>query len=140
MERDGIKALQGGERVVYVGDEEAQQGEVAFMMSLRAKRALMEWMPISKRIIKARFYSKHKKLMVIQAYAPTNNAMDEEKDEFYNQLQDSVASCSSHDMIVVIGDLNTKVGSNKINREEVMGKSGVKVMNDNEKGYMTSVV
>ena len=64
----------------------------------------MEWMPISKRIIKARFYSKHKKLMVIQAYAPTNNAMDEEKDEFYNQLQDSVASCSSHDMIVVIGD------------------------------------
>ena len=107
MERDGIKVLQGGERVVYVGDEEAQQGGVAFMMSLRAKRALMEWMPISKRIIKARFYSKHKKLMVIQAYAPTNNAMDEEKDEFYNQLQDSVASCSSHDMIVVIGDLNT---------------------------------
>ena len=100
----------------------------------------MEWMPISKRIIKARFYSKHKKLTVIQAYAPTNNAMDEEKDEFYNQLQDSVASCSSNDMIVVIGDLDTKVGSNKINREEVMGKSGVKVMNDNEKGYVTSVV
>ena len=45
--------------------------------------------------------------MVIQAYAPTNNAMDAEKDEFYNKLQDSVASCSSHDMIVVIGDLNT---------------------------------
>ena len=33
MERDGIKALQGGERVVYVGDEEAQQGGVTFMMS-----------------------------------------------------------------------------------------------------------
>ena len=43
-------------------------------------------------------------------------------------------------MIVVIGDLNTWVGSSKINREEVMGKSGVKVMNDNEKGYVTSVV
>ena len=69
--------------------------------------------------------------MVIQAYASTNNAMDEEKDKFYNQLQDSVASCSSHDMIVVMGDLNIKVGSNNINREEVMGKFGVKVMNDN---------
>ena len=69
--------------------------------------------------------------MVIQAYASTNNAMDEEKDKFYNQLQDSVASCSSHDMIVVMGDLNIKEGSNNINREEVMGKFGVKVMNDN---------
>lgn len=33
--------------------------------------------------------------------------------------------------IVVMGDLNIKVGSNNINREEVMGKFGVKVMNDN---------
>lgn len=62
------------------------------------------------------------KLTVIQAYAPTNNAMDEEKDEFYNQPHDSVASCSGHDMIVVKKDLNFKVGSNNINREEVMGK------------------
>ena len=69
--------------------------------------------------------------MVIQAYTSTNNAMDEEKDKFYNQLQDSVASCSSHDMIVVMGDLNIKVESNNINREEVMGKFGVKVMSDN---------
>ena len=43
----------------------------------------------------------------------------------------TVASCSSHDMIVLMGDLNIKVGSNNINREEVMGKFGVKVMNDN---------
>lgn len=52
MERDGIKALQGGERVVYVGDEEVQQGGVAFMMSVRAKRALMEWMQISTILLK----------------------------------------------------------------------------------------
>lgn len=52
MERDGIKALQGGERVVYVGDEEVQQGGVAFMMSVKAKRALMEWMQISTILLK----------------------------------------------------------------------------------------
>ena len=34
-------------------------------------------------------------------------------------------------MIVVMGDLNIKVESNNINREEVMGKFGVKVMSDN---------
>ena len=60
------------------------------MISVRAKRTLMEWTPISKRIIKAQFYSKYKKLTVIQMYAPTNDAIDEEKDEFYNQLQDTI--------------------------------------------------
>ena len=31
------------------------------MMIARAKEALTEWMPINKRIITARFYSKYKK-------------------------------------------------------------------------------
>ena len=65
--------------------------------------------------------------------------MDKGKDEFNNQLLDSVASCSSHDMILMMGDLNA-YGSNNINREEVLRKFSVRVMNDNGKGYVTSVV
>ena len=127
----GSTTMQSGAKVVYVGDEEVRQGGVAIMISARAKRALMEWTPISKRFIKARFYSKYKKLTVIQKYAPTNDAVDGEKDEFYNQLQDTISSCNRHDMIVLMGDLNAKIGSNNANREEVMGKFGVGVMNDN---------
>ena len=62
----GSTTMQSGAKVVYVGDEEVRQGGVAIMISARAKRALMEWTPISKRFIKARFYSKYKKLTVIQ--------------------------------------------------------------------------
>ena len=102
-----------------------RQGVVAIMISTRAKRALIEWTPISKRIIKVQFYSKYKTLTVIQAYAPMNDAMDEEKDEFYNQLQDTISSCNRHDMILVMGDLKAKIGNNKTNREEVMGTFGV---------------
>ena len=127
----GSTTLQSGAKVVYVGDDEVRQGGVAIMISTRAKRALMEWTPISKRIIKARFYPESKKLTVIQAYAPTNDVMDEEKDEFYNQLQDMISSCNRHDMIVVMGSLNAKKGNNNTNREEAMGTFGVGVMNDN---------
>ena len=56
----GSRTLQGSERVAYVGDEGVQQGGVPIMMSVRTKRALMEWMPICMRTIKARFYSNHK--------------------------------------------------------------------------------
>ena len=59
--------LQSGEKVVYVENDEEQQGEVAITMIARAKRALMEWMPISKRILTARFYLEYKTLTVVKA-------------------------------------------------------------------------
>ena len=98
MERDiGSVTLQSGEKVVYVGNDEVQQGGVAIMMSAGQRGALMEWMPISKRIITAQFYSKYKKLTVIQAYTPTKDATDEEKDYLYNQLQYTLSSCNRID-------------------------------------------
>ena len=36
--------------MVYIGNDEVQRGGVAVMMSAKEKGALMEWMPISKRI------------------------------------------------------------------------------------------
>ena len=41
----------------------------------------MDCTPISKRTVKARFYSRRKKLTTIQTYVPINDAMDEEKDK-----------------------------------------------------------
>ena len=49
---------------------------------------------------------------------------------FKTSLQDTILSCNRHGTIVLIGDLNARIGSNNPNREEVMGKFGVGVMND----------
>ena len=42
MEKVGTVTLQSREKVVYVGNDEAQQGGVAIMKSMTAKGALLE--------------------------------------------------------------------------------------------------
>ena len=87
-------------------------------------------------IITARYYSKYKKLTVVQAYAPINDAMDKQKNptilQSYNQLQDTISDCKRNDVIVVMGDLNAKVGNNNTNRGKVMRKFRIGIMNDSE--------
>ena len=78
----GRVTLANGSTLLYAGEEEGHQKGVALMISQEAQGSLMEWMPVSSRVISARFYSRFKKITIIQAYAPTNDATPEEKDDF----------------------------------------------------------
>ena len=69
-------------------------------------------------------------MTVIQPYAPIKDAMDEQKNESYNQLQDTISDYNRNDLLVVMGDLNAKVRNNNTNRREVMRKFGIGIMND----------
>jgi hypothetical protein len=51
-------------------------------------------------------------------------------DEFYNDLQDTLQGVSSHDMLMVIGDFNAKVGQNWQSWNGVIGKFGIGSEND----------
>ena len=79
--------LNAGESTFFSGREDNihRHGE-AIMMTKKAEQALLQWKPISNIIIYARFFSKCVKLLIIQVYAPMNEANDEDKDNFYEQL------------------------------------------------------
>ena len=85
----------------------------------------------SDRLIRARFDSKHCKLTILQYYAPTNVAEDEEKDDWYDHLQQAVSKVPQLDMLLIMGDLNAKVGEDNTEREEAMGKHGCGTISDN---------
>ena len=123
--------LATGQTVIYCGDEEVHEYGVAIMLDQQAVNSLMEWTPISKRIILARFYSKYRRLTVIQVYAPHNDRDAEEKDQFYEELQETLDGCNKNDIIIVMGDLNARVGSDNTGNERTMGRHGFGIQNDN---------
>ena len=51
-------------------------------------------------------------ISIISAYAPTEVALDEEKDKFYEKLRDFYLSIPTHTAIILAGDLNARFGMN----------------------------
>ena len=126
--------------VIFSGREDnIHRHGVAIMMTKKAQHALLEWKPISYRIIYARFVSRYVKLSIIQVYAPTNEAKVEDKDNFYEQLQTVVDSVHKHDILLVMGDLNAKVGEDNDGYENIIGSHGVGERNDNEERLVDSI-
>ena len=62
-------------------------------------------------MISVRFQGKPFNIMVIQAYAPTNNTEEAEVEWFYKDLQDLLELIPPKDVLFIIGDWNAKVGS-----------------------------
>jgi len=107
----GKLVLADGTTVIYSGRKDGLHQEgVALMLNKTAAKALMAWKPVNERIVRARFYSKYRKLTVIQCYAPTNTADQADKLNFYEQLQSEVAATPKHDVLMVVGDLMPKLG------------------------------
>ena len=65
--------------------------------------------------------------MVIQAYAPNNNAEEAKVEQFYVDLQDFLELTLKKDVVFIIRDWNAKVGSQET--PGVTGKLGPGVQN-----------
>ncbi|XP_055866667.1 craniofacial development protein 2-like [Biomphalaria glabrata] len=118
------KIINDGKTIIYSGHDKEHIGGVGIIMSKIAASALIAWKPISDRIITARLQTKQIKVTTIQAYAPTEDAEDTIKDQFYNQLQTTLDETPTHDLILLMGDFNAKINPNRTGFEYVMGPYG----------------
>ena len=76
-------------------------------------------------MISVHFQGKPFNITAIQVYALTSNAEEAEVERFYEDLQDLL---ELKDVLSIIGDWNTKVGSEET--PGVMGKFGLGVQNE----------
>ena len=127
----GRRVNSDGSVTLHSGHDSQHIRGVALIVSKEKVNTLQEWEPLSDRLIRARFNSKHCKLTILQCYAPTNEADEEDKDDWYEELQQAVFKVPQHDMLLIMGDMNAKVGADNTDCDRAMGKHGCGVMNDN---------
>ena len=67
-------------------------------------------------------------ITVIQVYATTINAKEDEVKWFYEDLQDLLELTPKKDVLFIIGDWNEKIGSQEI--RGITGKFGLGIQNE----------
>ena len=97
---------------------------------------MISWEPISERLIIAKFRSKVRNITLIQYYAPTEKSSVNAKDDFYNFLDATYNRAPRCEIIVVMGDLNAKVGADRTTLEHVLGNQGIGIRNDNGERFV----
>ena len=80
-------------------------------------------------MISVRFQGKPLNITVIQVYVTTSNTKEAEVEQFYEDLQDLQELTPKKDVLFIIRDWNTKVGSQEIpGITGITGKFGLGVM------------
>ena len=102
-------------------------GSQHIMINKRVQNAVFGCNLKNDRMISVRFQGKPFNIMVIQAYAPTSNTEEAEVERFYDDLQDLLELTPKKDVLFIIGDWNTKVGSQET--PGLTGKFGLRVQN-----------
>ncbi|XP_062620528.1 uncharacterized protein LOC134282096 [Saccostrea cucullata] len=104
---------------------------VAINLSKAAAKSLIEYHPVNERMMRARLDTKPIKTSIIQVCSPTNEAEYETKQDFYEALQAELEKIPKHDLTIIMGDFNAKIGQDNIRYDRVMGKYGCGTMNEN---------
>ena len=118
--------------ISYCGQESLRRNQIALIVSKRVQNTVLGCNLKNDRMISVHFQGKPLKITVIQVYVPTSNAEEAEGEQFYKDLQDLLELTPKKDILFLIEDWNTKVGSQEI--PGVTGKFGLGVQNEAGQG------
>ena len=100
--------------IYYCGQEFLRRNVVALIVNRRVWNAVLGCNLKNARMISVRFQGKPFNITIIQVYAPNTNAEEAEVEWLYDDLQDLLEWTPKKDVLFIIGDWNTKVGSQEI--------------------------
>ena len=115
--------------IIYttVGSNPLKRNGVAIMVNKSVQNAVLGCSLKNDRLSLC-FQGKTFNITVIQVYSPTSNAEEAEVKQFYEDLQNLLELAPKRDVLFIIGDRNTKVGSQET--PGVTGKLGLGMWNE----------
>lgn len=96
--------------IFFSGNESSSFAGVAIAIPTPWVGSVLGYNPVNERIITMKISASPCALNIIQVYAPTSAATDEEIEDFYYQLEDCINNIPKREILMVIGDFNAKVG------------------------------
>ena len=125
----GQKTLHENYKMIYKGREDGHYG-VAFIISPALSERVDSVDLRSERIIAITMKLQNMNIGLVQLYAPQTGRPMEEKEQFYNTLQDVIENNKYRQNIIMMGDWNGHVGVNREGYEGVLGAYGIGDRND----------
>lgn len=99
-----------GHTVCYSCHDTKHSLGTGFILNKEVKHIIMDFQAVSPRLCYLRLRGKFNNYSIINVHAPTEEKEDEEKDEFYEELDHLWVRCPRHDVQIIMGDFNAKVG------------------------------
>ena len=96
--------------LVYGSASSQRLGGVGILMSKYIYKCLQRVEVISERILYATFHG-NPQLSVTVVYAPTDCALSSAKDDFYTSLAEHLEQVKKHNIHLVLGDFNSRIGA-----------------------------
>uniref|UniRef100_A0A8D8SWI4 Craniofacial development protein 2 n=1 Tax=Cacopsylla melanoneura TaxID=428564 RepID=A0A8D8SWI4_9HEMI len=119
-------------QIYYSGNTEGKyQKGVGFAVKRQIDSAVTSFEAVNERICIIRLKGRFKNISVICMYAPIEDAESEDKDEFYEELEEIWNRLPNYDVKILMGDANAKVGR-EMTWRNIAGKESLhEYTNDN---------
>jgi hypothetical protein len=117
--------------LIYSGKEKRQRAHsgVGLVLSNRYEQFIDDIKYVSDRLLKITLKFHKNNLNIITTYAPDMTKPKEQREEFYNCLQQVLDDIPSEEQIIILGDLNARIGNQPISG--IKQKYNETTVNDN---------
>ena len=103
----------------------------AFLVARKFEHLVLDFRMVNERLCVLRLKGRFKNYSMINVHAPHNESSEDDKDAYYELLEKTYDDLPAHDIKIVLGDFNAKVGKEEVFRPTIGRYSLHEITNEN---------